>query len=336
MGYILTNSNTAYKLVAEQKITSAVTAVTFDLSANPITKDDDYILVSTITQNYSQSTTYNLFANGNTTPTNYYTQNLNADSTTVSGFRSNSSIFCVTGGTSNYPTYTVSKIKLTNSGYVVSQNDSNMNYAYSSSVMKIDKNYITSTFTTSSITSLTISTTFSNAIGIGSRFQLYKCVATKVADTTVTGSAVTSVDFTGLSIDKGSEYMLVSDANNAAASGTSYNILANNNTTLTNYYHQNIRASGTYIEVIRLNSSGIYGALTNLKTSGLTNIKLTNNGYFVYQSNSVRFYGGSTVELHNIEGTSTFTSTSITQLTVSAETALGIGIGSRFQLYKLK
>lgn len=58
-----------------------------------------------------------------------------------------------------------------------------------------------------------------------------------LGDITVSGSAVTSVDFTGLNMKMGEEYLLVSTIYNPnGSSGVSYSLLFNGNNTETNYY----------------------------------------------------------------------------------------------------
>lgn len=66
----------------------------------------------------------------------------------------------------------ISNIKLTNNGYVISQNKTIRNYGGSN--LELSNTYMTSVFTVSSITSIRIIAQSSYYIGIGSRFQLYK------------------------------------------------------------------------------------------------------------------------------------------------------------------
>jgi uncharacterized membrane protein len=75
-------------------------------------------------------------------------------------------------------------------------------------------------------------------------------------------------------------------------------------------------------------------AVTSALTLVESAIKLTNSGYVISQHNSVESYGGANVLLNSYYGTSTFTITSITQLSVVASVTNAIGIGSRFQLYR--
>jgi len=157
-----------------------------------------------------------------------------------------------------------------------------------------------------------------------------------LADYTVSGSAITSFTFgtllAPLRINADEEVVLV-----ATIDGTAFNnvsIYFNGNTTGTNYYNQLLSASNTSVSGLRTNSS--YALWTSLNCVSLINIKLTNNGYIVWQSNNERYFSTSNVDLINIYGTSTFTTSQITSLTITHASANGIGIGSRFQLYKVK
>lgn len=153
-------------------------------------------------------------------------------------------------------------------------------------------------------------------------------------DTTV-GTAVTSVDFSSLSLLKTDEILLVSDIVNTSASTSDYYLYFNNNTTATNYYSQRITASSTSKDSARTNNALMVDQVTNVKTLIETNIKLTNSGYCIAQNNSNENYGGNVIVLNSYYSTSTFTATSITQLTVVSSVASAIGIGSRFQLYRI-
>ena len=152
-----------------------------------------------------------------------------------------------------------------------------------------------------------------------------------LADITVS-SATTQVDITGLNIGKDEEIVLVSDY--VCVDGNAY-IGFNNNTTLTNYYVQTINANGTSPSSIRYNLPILLGAITNAKSFGISKIKLTNSGYCVWQTNSIREYEYTSMFLFDVYGTSVFTVTPITSIRIFSSSANGIGIGSRFQLYKV-
>lgn len=155
-----------------------------------------------------------------------------------------------------------------------------------------------------------------------------------LGDITVTGSAVTQVDFTGLSLDKDSEYLLVTELTTSLNPYLS--VFVNGNVTMANYYNQYIFASGTTVSSAR-NSQNYYldTVYSYPRSFSECRIKITNNGYFICWSDTVRAYGTNWGELQKIAMTSTFTISSITSLTIKASSAYGINTGSRFQLYKI-
>lgn len=153
-----------------------------------------------------------------------------------------------------------------------------------------------------------------------------------LADVTV-GTATTNLDINGLNIGKDEEIVLVSDVKNIGTNNI-IRLFCNGNNTATNYYNQYITANNTTISANRSNDAWFM-----FDSSGLFNffqsIKLTNNGYFVYQSKGSNFYGGSSIRVSDVYTTSTFTATSITSLRISGSVTNGIDAGSRFQLYKV-
>ena len=156
-----------------------------------------------------------------------------------------------------------------------------------------------------------------------------------LAESEVTGSAVTSIDFTGLTLDSDDELILVSDIVNDSGSTSAYSLYVNNDTTATNYYVQSLYSTSTTNTAARTNNSVYATVETSDKLLAETILKLTASSYFIYQSNIVRRYGASDVSLQDIYCTKTATISSITQLTVSASVASSIGIGSKFWLFKV-
>lgn len=321
--------SSAYELVADVTVATATTQV--DFSGLNFSKDDDLLLVSDIYNPTAGGVQYKLFPNNNTTENNYYRQILYTDGATVGAGRANNNEVSNVNASNN--SFAITNIKLTNSGYFISQTNENRNYKTSS--LSLMNQYVTSTFTAASITSLRISGSIANSIGIGSRFQLYRLKAKKVADIIVS-SATTQVDITGLDIDKDSEYMLVSDINNTSVDNSQIRLYPNGNNTTTNYYTQILNANSTNVSANRYNLNLMNLVNTGTKAFSISKIKLTNNGYYVVQTTNQRAYGGSGIEIYNEYMTSTFTLTSITSLLIQSEIANAIGIGSRFTLYKMK
>ena len=155
-----------------------------------------------------------------------------------------------------------------------------------------------------------------------------------LADYTVSGSAISSYTFSGLNITSDDEVVFVSDITNQNNTSFLY-LYVNGNTTTTNYNSQQIEATGTNVSGVRTNDTRAIVSIPNYKTYAMINIKLTNNGYLVFQSHTNYKYGS---EIGIVEhfGTSTFTLSSIKSLTLTSSVASAIGIGSRFQLYRVK
>jgi hypothetical protein len=321
----------AYELVADVIVGTATTQV--DFSGLNFGKDDDLMLVYDLLKPSTSSNEFYIYANANYTNTNYYTQQLYAEGTSVGAGRYNIPLIDYLNQANNNSIGFVN-IKLTNNGYVVFQNNINTRF-YNSNTANIHKRYITSTFTATSLTSLRFSSQVTNQISVGSRFQLYRLKAKKVADIIVS-TATTQVDITGLSIDKDSEYMLVSDIVQTINSYSNFSIFANGNNTGTNYYTQMLWAYGTVVSGQRLNASFIYDINNSGSCLAMTNLKLTNNGYLTSQSNIASTIGGANILIQKNYATSTFTLTSITSLRIASSLANGIGIGSRFTLYKMR
>jgi hypothetical protein len=319
-----------YELVSEQTVGTATTNV--DFTGLSFGKEDDLLLVGDIRNaSGSASVGYRLTFNANHTLTNYYSQMILADTTVIASSRSN--LPNLAGGDNNQNLLGITNIKLTNNGYIVYQNSTNR--AYNATVTYLQNINGTSTFTATSITDIRILATVTNAISVGSRFQLYKRVAPIIADIIVS-TATTSVDFTGLEIDKDSEYMLVSTIVNGTVSGSNFAIYANTNFTSTNYYRQQLQADSTSVTASRVNDASSLYSNASKNSFSISNIKLTNNGYFVTQNSINTDISASSTQLFNRYTTSTFTLTSITALRVTASVTNAIGIGSRFQLIKIK
>lgn len=154
-----------------------------------------------------------------------------------------------------------------------------------------------------------------------------------LADIVVRDNPVTNVDITGLDIGKGDEIVLVSDIKNTSASTSVYYLYFN--ATTSGYYSQGLSADSTSYPGARTTDARMLDIATNQNASLVSNIKLANSGYVISQNNSVENYGSSSVLLNNFYATTTFTATSVTEVRVTGSVANSIGIGSRFQLYKI-
>lgn len=318
----------AYELIGDVTVGSNTTQV--DFTGLNIGKDDELLLVSdVVSPRYNE---LNLYVNANYTKSQYYSQELCAVGTGYTSSRSNDSVFAYSSDVANKVLVSFN-IKLTNSGHFIYL--ARGVRSYGGSAVALHEDYGTSTGTMSTITSLRIEAYLANGIEANSRFQLYKLVAEKVADIIVP-SNTTSVDITGLDIGKDGEYYLVSDVSGSPLSNNYIMLYANDNNTATNYYSQMLRADNTNTIGVRYNSPMIAHAGLDQKMLIFSNIKLTDSGYIVNQSNGLMRYGGSTIELKKFYMTSTFTTSSITKLRIAEQNGSQINANSRFTLYKMK
>ena len=303
-----------------------------------ITEDDFIKIVATVTNGSSTETVIRLFPNttvgvsGFDTNTNYHTQALLGNGTSVSASRSNINLlgFAVGSQTATFTSFA----KLSENGKFNTFSLRN-NQLTSSLLTSFD--YCTSSNLTfnDTITSLTFTAGTTNGLGTGSRIQIYRLDAEKVADITTTANA-TQVDISSLSIGKDSEYLLVSDIAPTTASGD-IRLFPNDLTTASNYYSQFIGGNGSTTLADRLNLPLIGTNNTSRNTLNYTHIKLSEIGAYTYQTYELRDVGSSSMVLLNSFGSSTSEAiTSITKLNVVHSGTNGISSGSRFILYKLK
>jgi hypothetical protein len=295
-----------------------------------ITKDDFIKVVATFVNGVSANNEIRILPN-NSIDSNFTTQRLLGDGTSVIATRDNLSRLAIVqnGETCNVTSY----LKL-------SENDrfnffSNYNRRQDSITNVFTYGTSSGATFTSGITSLTFTNTQNNGIGTGSRIQIYRLDAEKVADITTTANA-TQVDISDLSIGKDDEYLLVSDVlDNSVAN--SFQIMVNDNTTATNYYSQRIQGVGTSASASRVNSARVgYVDSDNQNYLSYAHIKLSEIGAYTSQNYSIQNAGTSTLALRNEFISSTAENiTSITKINMVGATN-GFGAGSRFHLYKLK
>jgi hypothetical protein len=161
----------SYTLLADTTVGTATTTV--DLTGLNLGVGDE-ILISVHAVSSTQNPAWVIYFNGTYTNTSYITQQLTADGTSNYATRltSNSTVLtCMAIA----PTFAFIKVKLTNSGYIVWQSESEQYVGYNSGGSGIQKNYGTTTFTASSITSIRFrEDSATNNISVGSRIQLYK------------------------------------------------------------------------------------------------------------------------------------------------------------------
>jgi len=152
----------------------------------------------------------------------------------------------------------------------------------------------------------------------------------------IVSNTTSNVDITGLNIDKDDHILLVVSAvNGASPESLLLRWFVNGNYTQTDYWTQRISADGNVVSSVVANSTVLLTDMWYHPTSmANARIKLTNSGNVVVQSETLRGIGQSTVLLYDSHGSSIFTVSAITMLTIRSDFTNGIGAGSRFQLYR--
>ena len=326
----------AWEEIVDYTVPSNTTSVTLN-NFGEITKDDFIKITYTNISNINSDANINLYPNtssgvsGFNSASNYKFQIL-------IGLGSNVIADRLTGATLfssslNATTYSSTYFKIAENNTV---NYFTNGYYNLTLLPRVDLFYTTSTITfPDPITSLTFNSEVTNAIGTGSRIQIYRLAAEKVADIVVS-SNTTQVDITGLDIQKGSEYLLVSDVDNALSNFTQISLTPNDLTTLSNYYYQVVAAFGSSTYAERANIPRFIFVGGNTKSIGYNHIKLSNIGAFTHQSYTMTEYGTSSVSIGNEFSSSVSENiTNINKLNIISSVSNAIKAGSRFQLYKL-
>ena len=321
----------AWQEIVDYTFTANETSRTFT-GFGTITKDDFVKVEVSITTATSTDSFYRLFPNGETTATNYYRQRLRSFSSTVSADRGNNADIGFVAGVDTIGGFQ-GYFKLSeNDRYNIFINDF---HEYGDDV-RLAFYYVTSSGVTfpSGITSLTLQASATNGLGTGTRIQIYKLAAEKVADITV-ASNTTQVDISNLSIDKDSEYLLVSDIVNPTGSFTGHYMTPNDLTTLNQYYYQRILGDGG-ASAERFAEPRVGGVGSNNRVINHTHIKLSNIGAYTFQTYGLLNVGNSSIAIVNYFVSSIAENfTNITKLNFISGVSNSIGAGSTFTLYKL-
>lgn len=152
-----------------------------------------------------------------------------------------------------------------------------------------------------------------------------------LAEYIVTGSAVTSIDFSGLDINTHKSYRVEIELVNPTATAFSLQCFVNNDTTLTNYRSVSLVCSGTTATVSSVSDARLVVVDSSVIASTVSFISLV-NGYA--KSNSVSSRGTNSQSTHQITATKTTTVSNITQLTLTSSIASTIGVGSKIRIYR--
>lgn len=153
-----------------------------------------------------------------------------------------------------------------------------------------------------------------------------------VVEHEVAGSAVTSIDFTGLDINTDKSYRLEINFINAGAGSGGAELYYNNDTTSTNYNSQQEIINGTSITGVRINTGRIIYANSG-EASSFTAFISAPGGYATCKSYG--HYVLATINgLRYTQNKKDVTVTNITQLTLTADLSLNIGVGSKIGIYR--
>ena len=301
------------------------------ISGLNITKDDFIKVNITHFVNNNNGTSLRWSVNGDSNESNYYRQFLQGNGSSLGlVLRAAAASIAGTSSLVSSPAYSTTYFKVSENNKV----NSFSNGTVVSSSPDVTYVYSTTTANHSSITSLTIySSAGGTTLSAGTRIQIYRLTAQKVADITV-ASNTTQVDITGLNIDKSSEYLLIGDF--TASVNTPLDLFINNDTNLSNYYSQLIEAYGSTSNAARLNRPYFSYSLANNTSLNYAHLKLSNIGSFTHQSYRINSIGTSNVGLTNyFSSTTSETINSVSEINIKAGDTNAIVSGSRFQLYKL-
>jgi hypothetical protein len=150
---------------------------------------------------------------------------------------------------------------------------------------------------------------------------------------TVAGAAATSVQFTGLTLAIGEMWILHCAIENATGGAITLSLNYNADTTATNYYRQTLNAVNTTISGSRANNPEFVvpsaGDRTNIQIHVARDEEgRTRASIDVSRDDAANILGARVWHIWN-------STTNPTSIEIVSATASGIGIGSRFDLYKL-
>lgn len=149
----------------------------------------------------------------------------------------------------------------------------------------------------------------------------------------VSGGAVTSIDFTGLDLNKHLNYTVKAKIKNATASTGNIQAFINNDTTATNYYMQQVyNSSPTLAAANQANTSAIMPIAANTESSGTANIAITGGYVHMDAESSSRRTTSLTKSLRAVKKTATVTN--VTQITFTSNVASAIDDDSVIEIYR--
>jgi hypothetical protein len=153
-----------------------------------------------------------------------------------------------------------------------------------------------------------------------------------IAETEVTGSAVTTLDVSGLDINAHNSYRIELETIDGSAGAHSVYMTVQGDHTLTNYYSQKLIGSASTPSASRANDPGI--STTGASSVGYSLISLARvNGFPSAVANALQD-SGSLITSRDFRWGKTATVTNITSLRFTASNANGLGVGTKVRIYR--
>lgn len=156
----------------------------------------------------------------------------------------------------------------------------------------------------------------------------------KVAEINVTSDA-TQVNFTSLDLDTTKSYMLITRLKNTTASTSVLYLCVNGDTTLTNYYSQELYNVGTGVYTQNFNDPRYVAALSGESSTNVTYLFLAPDGIFRYVSHW-SYQTNTSLRAFLMIGNKSASVGSITELNIVSSVTGGISAGSEFILLETK
>jgi hypothetical protein len=155
---------------------------------------------------------------------------------------------------------------------------------------------------------------------------------TLLAEYEVTGSAVTSIQFTGLDINAHNSYRIELEWYNPAAN-SSISLFYNGDTTGTNYNRQELRSDGATSSSGRANTAEAFIAFSGGRVAYKGMIYVV-GGYATTITMGSGQGGAAIITEQFTQQKSPATVSNITQLDFTASVASAIGVGSKIRIYR--
>jgi hypothetical protein len=162
-----------FDLLYDSNVSATLPLTQIDITGLSIGKNDELRLVYTFVGDTTAATAfYSIYPNDLTTETNYYTQNLEGNGTTLEAVRNNNSRFTAARESTNSRISGFIDIKVSNNDRFVGQGGY-VRVTGSSTMIQLNTNTV-GTQTVTSITKLSIISNRTDGIATDSRIRLYK------------------------------------------------------------------------------------------------------------------------------------------------------------------